>query len=649
MMASLHKVKETPLYFFRIILGRIAAVLTAVAVIAVVFHYPMGRSWLFMSLFVYAVLLWVYPSIWLFVIPALLPVLDLSPWTGWFFLDEFDLFVWVTLAVTWWGKNRWWEKHWEKEKQPLPRWAVIWITLFAFSCILSTLKGVLPLPEYDANSFSNYYSRFNSLRVAKGFFAALLLLPLLQRELTDRTRIKKYLVPGILSGLSGVVVAAIWERSVFSGLLDFSTDFRITSTFSGMHTGGAYLDGFLVFTLPLIMTCFLWGRNRFSALVGAGLSISGLYVLLVTFSRIDYAAVAISVVIILFGFVYIKKYRWRSFLWIFFLVCAAGIMIQPVFKGGYIQKRFSRMIMDAGVRTLHWENAISSMTPDLATSLLGMGPGSYPRTYFNDPHGNQKPAYYEFRIEGENSYLCLSSGDPLYMGQRINLKEGGSYTIELDVRSRDNKSRLTIPICEKSHLYSFNCKWLTIDVGDTKGKWISKTLSLNELNLGQGRFYQRRPVEIALFNGQSGMVEIDNVRLIDQDGKNLVKNYTFSKGMDRWFFNIDNHHPWHIFNIWVSLLFEQGWVGLTLFNILLLYTLITLGKKMVRGDVFSLLLLSSFAGFLIVGLIDSLFDSPRISLFFFLMIFISILQPGWYLRSQKNRPSKNDTLENTKK
>jgi len=98
--------------------------------------------------------------------------------------------------------------------------------------------------------------------------------------------------------------------------------------------------------------------------------------------------------------------------------------------------------------------------------------------------------------------------------------------------------------------------------------------------------------------------------------------------MDRWFFNVDNHHPWHISNLWVSLLFEQGWLGLVLFNILLLYVLMTLGKNIFRGDIFSLVLLSSFAGFLTVSLIDSLFDSPRIAMLYYLMAFVSILQPG---------------------
>lgn len=610
----------------------IAPLIVAIAVVAVVFNYPIGKPWLFICLLVYAAVLWFYPSVWLFVIPAFLPVLDLSPWTGWFFMDEFDLFVLVTLAVNWCGRRG------GDDKSSMPPWAKIWTALFALSYIISTIKGLLPVPGYDANSFSNYYSRYNSLRVAKGFFSALLLVPLLQRDLTDFRQIKKYLVPGILLGLSGVIAVAVWERNVFSGLMDFSSDFRITSTFSGMHTGGAYLDAFLVFTIPLIICCFLFWRNKFMALMGTGLFVSGIYVLLVTFSRIDYAAVTLSFLIIVLGLVFNYRSDFSHFLWVFLLVCVAGVMVKPVFEGGYIQNRFLQIIRDVGLRTIHWEQAISKMSPDLTTSLFGMGLGSYPRAYFNDPGGNQRPAYHEFKKDGENSYLCLSSGDPLYLGQLINLEPKESYTLSLDVQSSEEKSRLTIPICEKSSLYSFDCKWVSIDVGNTGGKWSSKSLVLPELNLGAGRFYERRPVEFALSNGATGILGIDNVRLINQDGNNLVKNGNFSRGMDRWFFNVDNHHPWHISNLWVSLLFEQGWLGSAFFNILLLYVLTTLGKNISRGDVFSLVLVSSFAGFLTVGLIDSLFDSPRIAMFFYLMVFISILQPGWYFAGQRTEP-----------
>ena len=34
----------------------------------------------------------------LFALPVLLPVLDLAPWTGWFFIEEMDLLLLLTAA-----------------------------------------------------------------------------------------------------------------------------------------------------------------------------------------------------------------------------------------------------------------------------------------------------------------------------------------------------------------------------------------------------------------------------------------------------------------------------------------------------------------------------------------------------------------------
>ena len=40
-----------------------------------------------------------YPSAWLFALPAVLPALNLSPWTGWIGIEELDIFVLATVAA----------------------------------------------------------------------------------------------------------------------------------------------------------------------------------------------------------------------------------------------------------------------------------------------------------------------------------------------------------------------------------------------------------------------------------------------------------------------------------------------------------------------------------------------------------------------
>ena len=45
----------------------------------------------------------------------------------------------------------------------------------------------------------------------------------------------------------------------------------------------------------------------------------------------------------------------------------------------------------------------------------------------------------------------------------------------------------------------------------------------------------------------------------------LIRNGDFSKGADYWFFKTHSHLPWHIKNLWVEVLFDQGWFGLATF------------------------------------------------------------------------------------
>jgi len=46
----------------------------------------------------------------------------------------------------------------------------------------------------------------------------------------------------------------------------------------------------------------------------------------------------------------------------------------------------------------------------------------------------------------------------------------------------------------------------------------------------------------------------------------------------------------------------------------------------IKHNIYSAVLLSSLSGFLMVGIVDSPFDAPRLGLLFFLMLFLSLTQ-----------------------
>ncbi len=248
-------------------------------------HYPLNPFWLGAALLAYAAVLWRYPASWLFFIPAILPMADFSAWSGWLFFEELDLFVLATVAVCYWRLMP------QKPVYGFSPVAAILLLLLAVSYGISAYIGVTPLQKLDANAFSNYFSHYNSLRILKPFVWALLLLPLLRRS--D----EKLFVPGLLVGLATVALAGIWERLAFTGLMDFSSDYRITAPFPEMHLGGAALDAFLSLSLPFAVFNLFRGRQPAVALL---LLAAATYVTFVTFSRGLYLGYAVSVAALAF-------------------------------------------------------------------------------------------------------------------------------------------------------------------------------------------------------------------------------------------------------------------------------------------------------------------------------------------------------------
>ena len=74
-----------------------AALVAAVGFFVALF--PVAQVWLAAGFAGYALVLARYPRAWLVMVPAAMPALDLGFFSGWFFFEEFDALVLVTLAV----------------------------------------------------------------------------------------------------------------------------------------------------------------------------------------------------------------------------------------------------------------------------------------------------------------------------------------------------------------------------------------------------------------------------------------------------------------------------------------------------------------------------------------------------------------------
>lgn len=605
---------------------RIVSFLLWSIIATALFDYPVAAVELGLFLIGYTALLVYFPYLWLVVIPALLPIMDFTPWTGRFFFDEFDLLILTTLAFYYWQKPT------ERIRSLLSIPSNLLLAVFSLLYALSLFKGLLPLPGLNANAFSNYYSNYNSLRVGKGFIWSLLLLPLLQLTVRRYRYASHYFAYGVLLGLTCVAVFAIIERLVFASLFDFASDYRINALFSTMHAGGGHIESYLMLSLPFITLLFVnSAHGLIRSLSGIALFIVGLYTLLVTFSRGGYIGFGIGFVVLLIALlVSFRKHTrvTKRSLLILPLLAISLVMALPVLRGSMVQHRFSVVDQDSDSRTYHWHDALAMRDDDMATSLFGMGLGSYPRTFFWLNTENTHPATYEIANEKGNNYLRLRGGDSLFMGQYLAIEPHMPYRLVLDVRGETNRLTLSTSLCEKSVQYSLRCSAVVTTTSKRGWEHVEQVINSDDVGERVAGGWLKRPIQLAFYNdnGAGKLLDVDNVQLLDTTGANVLANGDFTQGSDFWFFAAEKHNPWHIFNFWVHLLFDQGWLGVSAFFLLFASAIYTLCRRLSRQDVFASVLLSSFSGFMVVGFVDSPFDAPRLTLLFFLLLFFALMR-----------------------
>jgi len=606
-----------------------ARVLLAMALLVsvgiAVWHYPLGGIWPAVTLMAYGAVLWRHPGIWLPATLALLPLLNLSPWTGWIQINEFDLLVAVTLAV------RLLQPRDESAAPLLSRSGKVAIAVLALSFCTSAAIGLFPLSPVDPNALTTYMTGYGSLRQFKGFAWALALLPLLIEETRNVDRFETRLVSGMLAGLCAVAAVALWERMVFAGLLDFAGEYRVEGPFPELHTGGGDVHAYLTMATPFAVAWMAMRPTRLRIAAGTLLFAVASYVLAVTFTRGGYVGY-FGALGVLSAAAAIRASRSRTgrlrAVAIAVVLPAVGVAVMvPILSGSFMEARVAGAQSEAATRTGHWARAIDMRDRGAATAVFGMGLGSFPRTFlFNNP--DAASATFSYEREGDNTFVRLGSGRPLYLGQRVDIAPGMPYKLALDARGTAAKAAVGVSLCEKSAQYSFRCREMSFPLNAPGGNWEHHEAMMTTEDIGSGPWFVRRPVFLSLANTQrTGLVDVDNVHLTDMDGRDLMSNGDFSKAGARWFFSADDHLPWHIFNVWIGILFEQGWIGVVACAFAIAMALTRVGMGTWQGDWFSATLLASLSGFLLIGFTESLFDGPRVTTLFFLLLFVALIRP----------------------
>lgn len=586
-----------------------------------VLHFPLQPVVIGLLLAGYAVVIWYRPQFLFVVVPAALALFDLAPWSGRFYFDEFDLLLLTSVVIAYVRLPS--APHHAKRDLPF----LVLALLLGLSYAVAIYRGLLPWQMPGINEFSNYYSPYNALRVAKGVLWTFLLYGLSGRLSSMGHNVRSLFAKGMIAGLAGTVAVIVWERLVFPGIFNFTDVYRVTGPFSQMHIGGADIETYLTLSTPFLVVLLFEARSWITRLFGTALLVGATYGLMVTFSRIGYAAYGIALAIVLLAATAKQGDRMRSR---YFerglagiaLAALAVVVAVPIFKGSFTQERISRSGTDFGIRWAHWNDALQMRDADWNTSLFGMGLGRYPETNYWRSKEN-RVATYRLHSETGNIFLRLGSGGKLYIEQFVAIKPQHEYVLSLKVRSDLPNAKLTASICENWLLNSARCTFHSFDVAGS-GRWQLGSVRLKSDDMGSGRWYMARPVKLSIYNSSAqALVDVDNLHLLDDGGHDLLVNGGFSRGMDRWFFTVDNYGQWHVDSLPVQVLFDQGWLGIVSLSLFVTLGLWRATRDVWRGDAMAGAMLASSVGFLVIGSLDSLVDSPRLLMLFLLLIFFA--------------------------
>jgi len=289
----------------------LVATLAALGAAVLAWHHPVSPGLMLLSAGLATLAASARSTRWptwpLWLLP-LLPLVGFMPWTGWLVVEELDILL---LAVAAGGYARWTlEPRAAVDPQPAHRSSLaLWcLAPLVLSTVLSGWLGVQDAGGLSWSWWQGYREPLNSLRLAKPMALTVLLLPLWLRSLQARPGASaESLQLGMVGLLATVSLGVWWERWAYTGLLDFSTDYRATGLFWEMHVGGAALDAALVMGFPFAaLSLMRIGPNyppapaRHAHLLWLGfvaVLCLGAYAALTTFSRVVYLGVPVAVLV----------------------------------------------------------------------------------------------------------------------------------------------------------------------------------------------------------------------------------------------------------------------------------------------------------------------------------------------------------------
>jgi hypothetical protein len=133
------------------------------------------------------------------------------------------------------------------------------------------------------------------------------------------------------------------------------------------------------------------------------------------------------------------------------------------------------------------------------------------------------------------------------------------------------------------------------------------------------------------------IAEVRFVSLTGDGDVNALRNADFEHGLARWYpVARDDFLPWHIDSLPLELLIERGALGLATFALLVGYALRGLLAERSRELAAAPFLAASLLGALLVGLVSSVLDVPRVAFLLLYLIAVSLAASENFELVQKN-------------
>lgn len=612
------------------------AVVAAVALLlaAWVVRFPWQPLAVGLLILVAAALVGWRPRMLFMLVPMALPVLDLAPMSGRRFVDEFDLMLAACMTVAW---ARW--PRASRAAQP-PATTSAW----ALAAVLAMLavgvgRTLWPWGGLDADAFDHPMSAMNALRVAKGGVWCVLLWWLGRRAQAHGVDVGRSFGTGMCVGLALTVLVVVAERAAFSGLFDFSSNYRVSAMFSDMSLGGAYVECFLACALPFLLHRLLSRPTILGWILGLMVLAGASYALMVTYSRGGQIAGAAAVLIVLAMHALKRRAQAVQLVLSGVLLATVAVAALPALRGEFAQQRLSTVDADLVTRQRHWTESLDLVDAGAASTALGMGLGRYAELrLFHLPPDQRTASHRIPRQQDGSRVLRLSSGPGYYVDQMVTRLPPGSE-LQLQLRTRvasippasavrptdPSPPQLAASLCQKWIIAAAACSQAKLAGSSGKDGWWTLSARVTVPPDVDGQL--PKPLRLSLHNGGPVVLDVAAVSLRAPDGRELVANGNFAAGSDRWTFTSDDHLAWHAKSMLVGTFVELGWMGVAAFAALLLTGAARAISLTARGGDGAAPILAALSAFTIVGLVDTLLDVPRFLLLFMLLCVLPALWP----------------------